>query len=105
MSVEFYEENDDNFRSSTMRNSAARKTRGLTGLMMKVGFIKSKKGAEVVLLLSAILIFSSSVLLVYKGSNYSAKVNPEILKLQSELALEGYEGPELLIELSERLTQ
>ena len=105
MSVEFYEENSDNYNSQAAQAQIINNPKGLTGAVTKLGFVKSKRGAEGLLLGFAALVFVFSGTLIYKSTNYSANVNPEIAKLQAELELQGYEGGELLVALSEELTK
>lgn len=104
MSVDFYEEDNVEYRKKVVFNTS-KKAKGLAEILMRFGFAKTKRGAQFALITFALIVLVSSVWLVVAGSSYSGQVNPEILRLQAELELEGYSGPELLVALSERLTE
>jgi hypothetical protein len=104
MSVEFYEEDQYDSRRRAEKKRKTSKT-GLAGFVMRLGLVKTQKSADSILLLFAIVVFAVSIAVLFNGESYSGNANSAVLKLQTELELEGYEGTELLLELSERLNQ
>jgi hypothetical protein len=104
MSVEFYEEDQYDFKRRAEKKRKAKKT-GLAGFVMRLGLVKTQKSADSILLLFAIVVFAVSIAVLFNGESYSSDTKSRVIRLQTELELEGYEGTELLIELSERLNQ
>lgn len=100
MGVEFFEDNNTQFRQKALMSE---KVTGLTGLVVKLGIASGRSGAEKVLIVIMLVFFGLTAFLWYRNTQPDVVVDPRVQSEFEKLQAEGYEGGELLIELSNRL--
>jgi hypothetical protein len=103
MGVEFFEDNNAQFRQQVLRTEKVTGLTGLTGLVVKAGIASGRAGAEKALIVVMLISFGLTAFLWYRNSQPNVDIDPRVESEIEKLQSEGYEGGELLIELGNRL--